>query len=191
MRQRMPKRLVVHRDLKPSNILITADGEPKLLDFGLAGLRETSESDPSFVFSVASHVSTGTWEYMSPEQALGKPVDARCDLYSLGVVFYEMLTGSRPFKGADAFETAILHVKGPIPILPEPLRRFQPVIDRVLAKTPQARFTSAEELARAVQNVANAGKTTSWRQWRRSPWLFAALLVIVLAVLAALLAWWY
>ena len=176
----------IHRDIKPANILFRDQETAVLSDFGIAKNLEDKTQ------LTAAGWRIGTPNYMSPEQALGKPLDARCDLYSLGVVFYEMLTGSRPFKGADAFETAILHVKGPIPTLPEPVRRFQPVIDRVLAKTPEARFASAEELARAVQQAATApaaGNTVVRSRWRWSPWLRAALLAAVLLGLGVLLAW--
>ena len=158
-----------------------------LSDFGIAKNLEDKTQ------LTAAGWRIGTPNYMSPEQALGKPVDARCDLYSLGVVFYEALTGSRPFKGADAFETAILHVKGPIPTLPEPLRRFQPVIDRVLAKTPEARFANAEELAQAVQQAVTATPVTAipaQQGQRWSFWLLAALLTMALVGLGAL-AWHY
>ncbi len=177
----------IHRDIKPANILFRDPETAVLSDFGIAKNLE----DKTQLTAVGWRI--GTPNYMSPEQALGKPVDARCDLYSLGVVFYEMLTGSRPFKGADAFETAILHVKGPIPILPEPLRRFQPVIDRVLAKTPAARFANAEELTQAVQNVVAAPATlatTIWRERQWSPWLLAALLAVALVGLGTLV-WRY
>ena len=176
----------IHRDIKPANILFRDQETAVLSDFGIAKNLEDKTQ------LTAAGWRIGTPNYMSPEQALGKPLDARCDLYSLGVVFYEMLTGSRPFKGADAFETAILHVKGLIPTLPEPVRRFQPVIDRVLAKTPEARFASAEELARAVQQAATApaaGNTVVRSRWRWSPWLRAALLAAVLLGLGVLLAW--
>jgi serine/threonine-protein kinase PpkA len=132
----------------------------------------------------------GTPNYMSPEQALGKPVDSRCDLYSLGVVFYEALTGSRPYKGADAFETALMHVKEPIPTLPEPLRQFQSTINRLLAKTPEARFATAEELAQVVQNPASGKTAVRFGRWW-SPWLVAALLAAVLIGLGTALAWRY
>jgi serine/threonine protein kinase len=101
----------------------------------------------------------GTPNYMSPEQALAKPVDARCDLYSLGVVFYEMLTGTRPFQGADAFEIALMHIKGPMPTLPEPLSRFQPASTGCWPRNPEARFASGEELVEAVQHAS--GMTTA------------------------------
>jgi serine/threonine-protein kinase PpkA len=178
----------IHRDIKPANILFRDRETAVLSDFGIAKNLE----DKTQLTAVGWRI--GTPNYMSPEQALGKPLDARCDLYSLGVVFYEMLTGNRPFKGADAFETAILHVKGPIPILPEPLRRFQPVIDRLLAKAPETRFASAEELARAVGQAATsppAGKTVARPKWQWSPWLIAALLAVTLAGLGVLLAFWF
>ena len=177
----------IHRDIKPANILFRDPETAVLSDFGIAKNLEDKTQ------LTAAGWRIGTPNYMSPEQALGKPVDARCDLYSLGVVFYEALTGSRPFKGADAFETAILHVKGPIPILPEPLRRFQPVIDRLLAKTPEARFANAEELTQAVQNVGTAPAApamTAWRGRRWSSWLLAALLTVALVGLGAV-AWRY
>ena len=174
----------VHRDIKPANILFRDRETAVLSDFGIAKNLE----DKTQLTAVGWRI--GTPNYMSPEQALAKPVDARSDLYSLGVLFYEMLTGSRPYKGADAFETAILHVKGPIPILPEPLRRFQPVLDRLLAKTPEARFASAEEVARAVQSAAVApAASETWSRGWWSPWLIAALLAAVLAGLGTMLAY--
>lgn len=142
----------VHRDIKPANILFRDPETAVLSDFGIAKNLEDKTQ------LTAAGWRIGTPNYMSPEQALGKPVDARCDLYSLGVVFYEALTGSRPYKGADAFETALMHVKEPIPTLPEPLRQFQPIINRLLAKTPEARFANAEELARVVQNRVSGKK---------------------------------
>jgi len=177
----------IHRDIKPANIMFRDPNTAVLSDFGIAKNLEDQTQ------LTAAGWRIGTPNYMSPEQALGKPVDARCDLYSLGVVFYEALTGSRPFKGADAFETAILHVKGPIPTLPEPLRRFQPVIDRVLAKTPEARFANAEELVQAAQQAVTAATVTAipaQQGQRWSFWLLVALLTMALAGLGAL-AWHY
>jgi serine/threonine-protein kinase PpkA len=175
----------IHRDIKPANILFRDAETAVLSDFGIAKNLEDKTQ------LTAAGWRIGTPNYMSPEQALGKPVDARCDLYSLGVVFYEALTGSRPYKGADAFETALMHVKEPIPTLPEPLRRFQPIINRLLAKTPEARFATAEEMAGVMQNRSVSSKAAVRSERRWSPWLLAALLVAVLVGLGGALAWRY
>lgn len=168
----------IHRDIKPANILFRNVETAVLSDFGIAKNLEDKTQ------LTAAGWRIGTPNYMSPEQALAKPVDARSDLYSLGVLFYEMLTGTRPYKGADAFETALLHVKAPIPVLLEPLKRFQPVINRLLAKDPEARFASADELIQAIQaaQTPNAGASRSLAQgWRI--WLLAGLLALLAAAL--------
>lgn len=197
----------IHRDIKPANILFRNPDTALLSDFGIA--KNTLDKTQL----TAAGWRLGTPNYMSPEQALAKPTDARSDLYSLGVVFYEMLTGTRPFQGADAFDIALKHLKEPVPTLPEPLGRFQPAIDRLLAKEPEERFASAEELVEAVQD-AMAGKTAAISRppkrkaavkpirdvtsvqvpasaappWRRAlPWILAGLL----AGLAALLVYWF
>jgi serine/threonine-protein kinase PpkA len=90
-------------------------------------------------------------------------VDGRSDLYSLGIVFYEMLTGTRPYQGADAFETALLHVKGPVPVLPEALGRFQPTLNRLLAKTPDERFANSDELLQALKPLERPQPTAGRR----------------------------
>ena len=169
----------IHRDLKPANLLFRDAETAVLSDFGIAKNLEDKTQ------LTAAGWQIGTPNYMSPEQALGKPVDARSDLYSLGILFYEMLTGARPYKGSDAFETALLHVKAPVPVLPEPLRRFQPVLDRLLAKDPAARFASAEELIQALQTVQTGAGDGLARpggpRWRNG--LLAALLTGVVALL--------
>ena len=139
----------IHRDIKPANIMFRNSETAVLSDFGIAKNLE----DKTQLTAVGWRI--GTPNYMSPEQALAKPVDARSDLYSLGVVFYEMLTGTRPYQGADAFETAMLHIKGPTPILEAPFGRFQPIIDRLLAKDPANRFASSGELIRALEQLAS------------------------------------
>lgn len=138
----------IHRDIKPANILFRNPNTALLSDFGIA--KNTLDKTQL----TAAGWRLGTPNYMSPEQALAKPTDARSDLYSLGVVFYEMLTGTRPFQGADAFDIALKHLKEPVPTLPEPLGRFQPAIERLLAKEPADRFANAEELVAAVQDAA-------------------------------------
>jgi len=137
----------IHRDIKPANIMFRNAETAVLSDFGIAKNLEDKTQLPAVGWRI------GTPNYMSPEQALAKPVDGRSDLYSLGVVFYEMLTGDRPYQGADAFETAMLHIKGPTPVLEEPLSRFQPIINRLLAKNPDHRFSGSEELLRAIQDL--------------------------------------
>ena len=135
-------RKTIHRDVKPGNVMLGTDGTVKLLDFGLAKVADVTIAGPG--------MTPGTLAYMSPEQARGDPVDQRTDLWSLGVVFYEMLTGTRPFRGAseDALFQAILHdepepISQQRPETPEPLRR---IVERLLRKDPDARYGRAEDL---------------------------------------------
>jgi serine/threonine-protein kinase PpkA len=131
---------IVHRDLKPANILFRADGRPVLVDFGLA--RDLTISS---TLTVAGQF-LATPRYMSPEQCQGLAVDARSDLYSLGAVLYEMITGRKIYDGANAAEVINMHVNAPPPQLAELLACHQPLLDRLLAKDPAERFQSAAEV---------------------------------------------
>ena len=140
----------VHRDVKPENILFGEDGAPQLTDFGIA------RSMSSGARMTATGMSIGSPHYMSPEQARGKEVDGRSDLYSLGVVLYEMLTGRVPFDAADTFAVGLSHINDPVPELPPAQQDWQPVVDRLLAKSPDDRFGSAAELAKILASDAPA-----------------------------------
>jgi serine/threonine-protein kinase PpkA len=131
---------IVHRDLKPDNVMLRQDGILAIADFGIAKQVEMELTDTG-----AGDV-VGTPYYLSPEQALGRPVDARCDIYSLGVVAYEMLTGSKPYQGSTARELLDMHVNAPVPALPPAHLAFQPVLDKMMAKDPAQRYASATEL---------------------------------------------
>jgi len=140
----------LHRDIKPSNILFRDDEYAVLADFGIA--RALVEDDTRLT---QTGMSPGSPAYMSPEQVNGLNLDARSDQYSLGIVFYEMLTGERPYKGNSATATAILHLTAPIPQLPHPYESLQPIFDRLLAKTPEERFTDEEALIEALDDPAS------------------------------------
>jgi serine/threonine protein kinase len=135
---------IVHRDLKPANILFRADGRPVLVDFGLA--RDLTVSS---TLTVAGQF-LATPRYMSPEQCLGRAVDARSDLYSLGVVLYEMITGRKIYDGANSAEVIAMHVNAPLPQLAELLSAHQPLLNRLLAKKPEDRFQSAAEVVAEI-----------------------------------------
>ena len=138
------KRGYVHRDVKPENILFGEEGTPQLTDFGIA--RAMSEGTRM----TATGMSIGSPHYMSPEQARGLAADGRSDLYSLGVVLYEMLTGRLPFDAGDTLAVAYAHVNDPAPALPTELADWQPVVDRLLGKSPEDRYGSAGELAEVL-----------------------------------------
>jgi serine/threonine protein kinase len=131
---------IVHRDLKPANILFRADGRPVLVDFGLA-----RDMTISSTLTVAGQF-LATPRYMSPEQCLGRPVDARSDLYSLGAVLFEMMTGKKIYDGANSADVIAMHVSAPVPQLAELLSVHQPLLDRLLAKETADRFQSAAEV---------------------------------------------
>ncbi len=141
----------VHRDVKPGNILFRNDGSVVLADFGIAKAMDNSTS------STVAGASIGTPDYMSPEQARAEPVDGRSDLYSLGTVLFEMLTGAPPYQASDPFTVALMHVTHPLPKLPADLAWLQPLIDRMMAKQAVERFQNgAEFIAAAHKLLASA-----------------------------------
>ncbi len=158
-------RHIVHRDLKPENVFLTSDGRLKVLDFGLAKIVEPVLPEASTLTSprsTAEGIVVGTVAYMSPEQARGLRVDERTDIFSLGCVLYEMLSGRRPFERATTADTisAILHEE-PAP-LDEPQATAPPpslasIVSRCLEKSPEDRFHSAHDLALALRSLSGTG----------------------------------
>ena len=135
---------VLHRDLKPANVMLRADGTLCLIDFGLAKANELEAE------LTGSREIFGTPYYMSPEQGHAELIDARSDLYSLGVVFYEMLIGRKPYTGSTAMEVIYKHKRAELPPIEPQYAAYEPVLRRLLAKEPVDRFQSARELLDAV-----------------------------------------
>ncbi|MGH7186104.1 MAG: protein kinase domain-containing protein, partial [Pseudomonadota bacterium] len=131
---------IVHRDLKPGNIMFRRDGTALLTDFGIAKSLVQEQG------ATATGTILGSPHYMSPEQAQGQAVDGRTDIYSLGILLYEMLVGKRPFEDQSDIGTILKQIREPLPALPAPLTRYQPLLDRMSAKHPDQRFESAAAL---------------------------------------------
>jgi serine/threonine-protein kinase len=144
---------IIHRDIKPANIMLTPSGVIKLMDFGIA--RTSTERALT-----QTGTTVGSIDYMSPEQIMGQPVDARSDLYSVGVSFYEMVTGQRPFKASSDFELMAAHVKqiarSPIEIQQSLPLRLNEIIMKSIAKSPADRYQTAEELREALRTVGDS-----------------------------------
>jgi tRNA A-37 threonylcarbamoyl transferase component Bud32 len=132
---------ILHRDLKPGNIMLRSDGSLALIDFGLAKRMRLREefTDSGEIF--------GTPYYMSPEQGRGNEVDARSDIYSLGVIFYEMLTGQKPYTASNAMGIIYKHSEAPVPVLPHLLAVYQALLNLLMAKRPEDRLQTADEIA--------------------------------------------
>ncbi len=141
---------LLHRDLKPANVMLRENGNIALIDFGLArSLDGTTQS-------TRTGVLRGSPYYMSPEQALGEPLDVRSDFYSLGVILYEMLTGRRPFTGSSAMDVLQQHVHSPMPPLPSSFAHLEPLLSTLLAKSRDERFAKALEVAEAAAAARRA-----------------------------------
>jgi eukaryotic-like serine/threonine-protein kinase len=145
---------VIHRDIKPDNILFSTNGRPKLTDFGIARIADSGQA-------TRTGIMMGTPSYMSPEQAAGRPVTAASDLYSLGIVLFEMLAGRVPFQGCDALAVALKHLNESPPLLrsvaPDPPEDLCAMVARALAKAPEERFASALELRESLLGLDLAG----------------------------------
>jgi hypothetical protein len=138
---------VLHRDLKPANVMLRSDGTLCLIDFGLAKANELE------VELTGTREIFGTPYYMSPEQGHAEIIDARSDLYSLGVVFYEMLIGRKPYTGTSAMEVIYKHKRAQLPPVDPQFSAYEPLLKRLLAKSPDDRYQSAREVQSAVNEL--------------------------------------
>jgi Tol biopolymer transport system component/serine/threonine protein kinase len=203
------QRGITHRDLKPANVMVAADGRVKVLDFGLAKLKEEGQAPGATTLGAQTITGEGrilgTVAYMSPEQAEGKAIDHRSDVFSLGVVFYEMATGQRPFKG-DTSVSVISSILKDTPRaitdvnrdLPRDLNR---IVRRCLMKDPDQRYQSAKDMRNDLQELAQALESgeiappastiTAPRTGNRKPvaWIALAAVALVAAAFAAIRYW--
>jgi len=131
---------ILHRDLKPGNIMIREDDTVALIDFGLAKRMRLEQE------ITGNGEIFGTPYYMSPEQGHAEDADERSDIYALGIILYEMLTGEKPFLGSDAMSIIMKHTKAPVPVLPHRLSQYQALVNMLLAKRPDDRLQSADEV---------------------------------------------
>jgi serine/threonine protein kinase len=138
---------IVHRDIKPANILFRKDGTPVLTDFGIA---KQLEQETRFTMD---GTAIGSPDYLSPEQAECKPLDGRTDIYSLGILLHEMLTGLKPYQGGSYIETIMAHITEPLPTLPPHLEQYQVLLERMIAKEPANRFSSAADMITFIDTL--------------------------------------
>lgn len=192
---------IVHRDIKVDNILLREDGSAVLTDFGIA--RAVS----GYASATGVNMTIGTPHYVSPEQAQGRPLDGRSDLYALGVTLYKAATGELPFRSTDWFELARMHVEDPpeSPRVrrPDLSRRLERVILKCLAKHPDDRYASAQAFVTEIQEIGDRSKQTAqigavrlppppagaWVASRVPPMAWLVVALVVVAAVAAVVVW--
>lgn len=143
---------IVHRDVKPANILFRDPHTPLLTDFGIAKQVDTEKDLTS------TGIFLGSPNYVSPEQADGVRIDGRADIYSLGCIFYEMLTGNKPYVSSSVIEIVIQHKMAPVPVLPDDLQEYQPLLNRMMAKNRNERIPDAETLVDEIRKLQKKHK---------------------------------
>ncbi|MEE8321447.1 MAG: serine/threonine-protein kinase, partial [Gammaproteobacteria bacterium] len=143
---------VIHRDVKPANILFRDDNTPLLTDFGIAKQLEDDKDLTS------TGIFLGSPNYVSPEQADGAHLDGRADIYSLGCIFYEMLTGYKPYHSDSVIDIVIQHKTSPVPALPDSLQEFQPLLNRMMAKKRDERFQDAASMVQYIEEFQSNRK---------------------------------
>jgi serine/threonine-protein kinase PpkA len=175
---------IVHRDVKAENVLFNNADQPQLTDFGIALSRRSGRARIT-----TDGLALGSGGYMSPEQARGEQVDGRADLYSLGVLTYELLTGELPFQADDPLALALMHAQDPVPPLPPEKAHWQAFVSSAMAKSPDRRFRNAQAMTRALDAVARRLEPPSGMRafvshafWRRPPGLIAAGMLVALAL---------
>ncbi|MDX1810696.1 MAG: protein kinase [Gammaproteobacteria bacterium] len=144
------ERGIVHRDIKPANIFFRKDDTAVIADFGISKTLSNDEKLTQVGMAI------GSPDYMSPEQCMGLELDARSDLYSLGVVFYEMLSHRKPYQATDPTGVSMQHISAPVPDLPEEFSLFQPVLDRLMAKSAEERYANAAAVSDALEQTYHA-----------------------------------
>ncbi len=146
---------IVHRDVKPGNILFRKDGTPLLSDFGIAK-RLSGDSDLT-----STGMFLGSPNYMAPEQSEAGPIDGRADIYALGIILYEMLTGERAYTADSVIDVIVMHKKSPIPTLPAGLEAFQELLNLMMAKDRNDRFRDAQSLIHYIEQMRKVGTIKS------------------------------
>jgi len=180
---------ITHRDLKPDNVMVEPDGRVKVLDFGLAKLLESASVDDATLAAAPEATQEGrilgTVAYMSPEQAEGKPVDARSDVFSLGIVLYQMITGERPFQGGTNISTLTAILRDTPPPVHQRKRTAPAQLDRIvqrcLEKAPEKRYPTAKELRDELERLRVEGDSPAGPRKSVWPWVAGLLLVLGLA----------
>jgi serine/threonine-protein kinase PpkA len=157
------KKGIVHRDVKPGNILFRKDATPVLSDFGIAKQLTVDQE------LTATGIFLGSPNYMAPEQAEAGPIDGRADIYSLGIIFYEMLTGLKPYQSDSVVDIIVQHRQAPIPRLPAGLDQDQPLLNLMVAKKRKDRFRDVDSMLHYIQHMMQTGAIKSPGDMQRSP----------------------